>query len=101
MTQEALQRAERFARSLVDSSLDMIIAVDQEGVITEFNPAAVLRFGWEAGEVVGRHSSMLYAERRAYDRVQRELDGHGAFAGEIENIDRDGNVFTVFLAASR
>ena len=100
-TQKALQRAERFARSLVDSSLDMIIAVDQEGCITEFNPAAVLRFGWEAAEVLGRHSSMLYAEQRVYEHMQQELDRHGAFAGEIENVDRDGNTFTVFLAASR
>ena len=100
-TQQALHRAERFARSLVDSSLDMIIAVDQEGHITEFNPAAVLRFGWEAAEVLRKPSSLLYADRQAYDRVQQELDRHGAFAGEIDNVDRDGNTFTVFLAASR
>ena len=53
-TQKALQRAERFARSLVDSSLDTIIAVDREGCITEFNPAAVLRFRMGGGRGAGQ-----------------------------------------------
>lgn len=100
-TQQALERARHFARSLVDSSLDMIIAVDKSGMITEFNPAAELRFGHEAHEVMGRSSRMLYADRAQYDLIQKELDEHQAFTGEVRNVDRDGKVFISFLAASR
>lgn len=100
-TQEALRQSRRFARSLVDSSLDTIIAVDQQGLITEFNPAASIKFGYEAAEVVGRGSRMLYADDAEYDRVQEELNQHGAFAGEVRNIASSGQVFTCFLAASR
>jgi PAS domain S-box-containing protein len=100
-TQDQLRQSRRFARSLVDSSLDMIIAVDREGRITEFNPAAVVKFGHEADEVLGRSASMLYADEREYLRVQSELDTHGAFAGEVLNKDGDGRAFTCFLAASR
>src|SRR5690606_10533040 len=50
-TQEELRRSRRFARSLIDSSLDMILAADPEGRISEYNPAAAMRFGWEAAEV--------------------------------------------------
>ncbi|MBV6404090.1 MAG: PAS domain S-box protein [Flavobacteriales bacterium] len=100
-TQEDLRRSRRFARSLVDSSLDMIIAVDETGHITEFNPAAMVRFGYEAEEVMGRSSRMLYASPEDYQRVQAELNAHGAFAGEVRNIDRHGGVFLTFLAASR
>ncbi len=100
-TQEELRRSRRFARSLVDSSLDMIIAVDEAGHISEFNPAAMVRFGYEAEEVMGRHSRMLYARPEDYQRVQAELNAHGAFAGEVQNIDRQGEVFLTFLAASR
>lgn len=100
-TQAELKRSRRFSNILVDSSLDMIIASDPEGRITEFNPAAVLRFGWEREEVIGRDSRMLYAEPSGYDHVQSELSVHGAFAGELRNVDRDGQEFTTFLAASR
>ena len=100
-TQEQLRHSRRFARSLVDSSLDMIMAADPEGRITEYNPAASIRFGWEQQEISGRHSAMLYADPGQYQRVQDELNIHGVFAGEIQNITKYGEVFTSFLAASR
>ncbi len=100
-TQDQLKLSRRFARSLVDSSLDMIIAVDQEGRITEFNPAATVRFGYEADEVLGKEARMLYTDGPEYERIQTELNDHGAFAGEVHNVDRNGVVFTSFLAASR
>jgi PAS domain S-box-containing protein len=100
-TQEALRQSRRFARSLVDSSLDTIIAVDQQGRITEFNPAAVIKFGYEADEVMGQKTSMLYANDEEFTRVQGEMNMHGAFAGEVVNVTRDGREFTSFLASSR
>ncbi len=100
-TQEALRQSRRFARSLVDSSLDTIIAVDQQGRITEFNPAAVIKFGYEADEVMGQRTAMLYADDDEFARVQREMNMHGAFAGEVVNVTRDGRTFTSFLASSR
>ena len=100
-TQEALRQSRRFARSLIDSSLDMIMAADPDGHITEYNPAASLKFGYEAEEVMGRDTRMLYADQEEFRRVQEELQTHGAFAGEIRNITKDGQVFSSFLAASR
>jgi PAS domain S-box-containing protein len=98
---EALRQSRRFARALVDSSLDMIMAADQEGLITEYNPAAMLRFGYEREEVIGRNTMMLYADPKEYERIQGELAKHGAFTGEVKNITKDGEPFTSFLAASR
>ncbi len=100
-TQEALRQSRRFARSLIDSSLDMIMAADPAGRITEYNPAASLKFGYEPDEAIGHDTRMLYAEASEYERVQRELNEHGVYAGEVRNITRDGTVFTSFLAASR
>ncbi len=100
-TQSELQRSRRFARNLIDSSLDMIMAADGEGNIIEYNPAASLRFGYEAEEVMGRNTSILYAEPEEFLRIQKELNTHNAYAGEVRNVDKFGNKFTVFLAASR
>jgi len=101
LTQQELFRSQRFARSLVDSSLDAIIAVDKESFITEFNPAASVRFGYEPSEVVGKHARMLYATEAEHARVKRELDEHGAFTGEVRNVDREGKGFISFLTSSR
>ncbi|MEO8067994.1 MAG: PAS domain S-box protein [Flavobacteriales bacterium] len=100
-TQEELSRSKRFARSLVDSSLDAIIAVDREVCVTEFNPAASIKFGYEPAEIVGQHARILYASEAEHARVLSELDSHGAFTGEVRNKDRDGKEFISFLAASR
>jgi PAS domain S-box-containing protein len=98
---QELGRSRRFARALINSSLDMIMAGDTEGRITEYNPAASLRFGWEREEVLGLSTTMLYADPDDYHKVQRELDEHGVFTGEIVNITKYGERFTSFLAASR
>ena len=100
-TQEALRRSRRFARNLIDSSLDMIMAADPDGNITEYNPAASIRFGYEAEEILGTNTEKLYADPLEYLRVQHELDTHGVYAGEVRNVDKFGNEFTAFLAASR
>lgn len=101
LTQDELRRSRRFARSLVNSSLDVIIAVDKEGHITEFNPAASVKFGYEPEEVVGKKARMFYVDEQEYGRIQVELNEHGAFAGEVRNVDRAGRIFNSFLAASR
>ncbi|HQV40071.1 MAG: PAS domain S-box protein [Flavobacteriales bacterium] len=100
-TQEALLQSRRLSKSLIDSSLDMIVAVDPKGLITEFNPAAMIKFGHEAEDILGRNSRMLYADQAEFDRVQEEMAGYGAYAGEVRNITAEGKVFVSFLAASR
>ncbi|MEX1132764.1 MAG: PAS domain S-box protein, partial [Flavobacteriales bacterium] len=101
VTQEELRKSRRFARSLIDSSLDMILAADPAGRISEYNPAAAMRFGWEPEQIMGKESTLLYADPQEFKRVQQELDTHGMFAGEIRNVSCTGEEFTSFLAASR
>ncbi len=100
-TQEALVKSRRISKSLIDSSLDMIVAVDPKGLVTEFNPAATIKFGYEAEEVLGRGSRMLYKDEKEFERIQQEMLRYGAYAGEVRNITKEGKVFVSFLAASR
>jgi PAS domain S-box-containing protein len=100
-TQEELRQSRRFARSLIDSSLDMIMAADQSGRITEYNPAASLRFAYEPEEVKGLDTRLLYADPEEYSRIQEELENHGVFAGEVRNKDKYGKEFISFLSASK
>jgi PAS domain S-box-containing protein len=50
-----LNRSEAHKAAILDSSLDCIVAIDHEGCITEFNPAAVRTFGYDREDVVGKH----------------------------------------------
>ena len=50
-----LKRSEAHKAAILDSSLDCIVAIDHEGCITEFNPAAERTFGYDRENVVGKH----------------------------------------------
>ena len=52
--QEELKRSEVHKAAILDSSLDCIVAIDYEGRITEFNPAAERTFGYSRADVVGQ-----------------------------------------------
>ncbi len=50
-----LKRSEAYKAAMLDSSLDCIVAINHEGRITEFNPAAERTFGYDRDAVVGKH----------------------------------------------
>ncbi len=50
-----LKRSEAYKTAILNSSLDCIVAMDCEGCITEFNPAAERIFGYKREAVLGKH----------------------------------------------
>ena len=94
--------------AILHSSLDPIITVNQEGVITEFNPAAERTFGRMRSEVVGEKSEeILFSEgpdEGAKDRVERHLSvGQGSLLGrrtEITAVRANGEQFPAEMAMS-
>jgi PAS domain S-box-containing protein len=64
------QLAEKQARlaALVNSSDDIIISKNLDGIITSWNPAAERIFGYSQEEAIGRHISMIIPA----DRLQEE-----------------------------
>jgi PAS domain S-box-containing protein len=55
--EEAFRRVERRARSIVDSALDAVVAMDADGIITDWNKQAEEIFGWTRSEALGRRMS--------------------------------------------
>lgn len=98
--EEELRASREYSRSLVDSSLDMIISVDQDRRIVEFNRAAEETFGYSKTEVLGRRVSILYADPAEGRRVHETVLRTGRFAGEIANKRKNGEVFPSYLSAS-
>ena len=95
-----LARSERYARAIFESSVDMIVTVDQERRIVAFNPAAEQTFGYTRAEVLGKHISLLYADAGQGQAVHQTALGTGSVTQEIWNRRKNGEVFPSLLSAA-
>ena len=66
-----LKRSESYKAAIVDSSADCIVAMDHEGRITEFNPAAEQTFGHPRSDVLGRHLAEVIIPPSLRDKHHR------------------------------
>ena len=89
-----------YANNLIESSLDMIIAVNLKRTITEFNKAAEETFGYKLSEVIGKHVNLLYANPKEGLKVHKQTVLHGHHVQEILNKRKNGGIFTSLLSAS-
>lgn len=105
LAEAALMRAESFAQAIVESALDAVIGVDDQGAIESFNQAASQMFGYRSAEVRGLHCRHLIATSfyREFDRYfQRSRTPQGALANSIElnACDQQDNEFPIVLSMS-
>jgi len=98
--EKELRQAQKYTRSLIDSSLDMIVATDIDYNINEFNAAAESTFGYSREEVIGEHISILFSDNEETDKVLERITEQGSMANEIINKKKDGSFFISFLSAS-
>jgi PAS domain S-box-containing protein len=103
---EELSRSESLKGAILESSLDCIIAIDQEGRIVEFNPAAEATFGLTREKALGQSMVDLIVPPRLRDAHRRGFahylaTGKGPILGkrlELEAIRADGTEFPIELA---
>ena len=75
--------------SVVESAPDVIITIDERGLIQLANPAAVFHFGYSSAELVGKEAATLFDSKRDWAAV---------WAAAIEG---DASVRPTELVASR
>jgi PAS domain S-box-containing protein len=105
-TSAKLQESEARARCIVDSALDCIIAMNQRGLITEFNSAAEQTFGYPRTEVLGRELAETIIPPSVRDSHRQGLrhylaTGETLFLGKrIETVAMraDGSTFPAEIA---
>ena len=98
--EEALRAAKEYADLLIRSSLDMIVAVDEQRRITEFNPAAEHAFGYRKAEVLGQPVDLLYANPAVGGQIHHQLLHKEGVGGEVRNKRKTGEEFDAYVAAS-
>src|SRR5918994_1720870 len=97
------------SRAMLDVSLDAIVAMNDAGVVVEFNAAAETMFGYRREEALGRQLSRLIVPPELHEHYQRGLEryletGSSSILGRRLRLDAmrsDGSRFPVELAITR
>jgi PAS domain S-box-containing protein len=105
----ALRESEGRTRAVIDSALDAVIAMDHEGVIVGFNPAAERMFGHRSGVVIGQPLADVIIPPALRERHRQGLahyvaTGHGPVMGkrvELTGLRADGSTMEVELSIVR
>jgi PAS domain S-box-containing protein len=101
----ALQTSEAVNAAITASALDCIIAIDEAGLVIEFNPAAEQTFGYSRGAALGKPIAELIVppalRQRHTEGLKRYLrSGQSSVLDkriEIEGMRADGSTFPVEL----
>ncbi|MEJ7597035.1 MAG: PAS domain S-box protein [Kofleriaceae bacterium] len=105
----SIERSEALKSALIESALDCVIAMDHDGKILEFNPAAERTFGFTRADVIGQTLTDLIiptALRAKHDaglmrylatKQPRNLDRRL----ELTGLRADGSEFPVELSITR
>ena len=103
---DELVETRNFLESLIDASVDAIVAARMDGTIVLFNKGAQRLYGYGAEEAIGRMSSRALYPGDGAREVMRMLrsNGHGGPGRlepvRIEAVDRKGTIFPISLTAA-
>jgi PAS domain S-box-containing protein len=107
--ERSLMDSEARKAAMLEAALDAVVAIDEEGMITEFNPAAERTFGYRRADVLGRPIVETIIPPDLRDRHRRGFARYRA-TGEPTILDRrlqltglhaDGSEFPVELTVYR
>jgi len=96
-----LTRSEAWMRALLTTTVDGVITVGRDGIVTEFNASAERIFGWRRNEIVGRSLGLVLNDRdRNAERGLLQLLARGSLEGvntstETFGLRKDGSLVPV------
>lgn len=107
--EDRIRESEATKRAILESALDCIIASDETGRITEFNPAAEKMFGYKREAILGKEMSAYIIPPALRERHRRGMaryvaTGEGTLMGrrvEMPALRADGTEFPIELAITR
>lgn len=106
-TESDLKDSVNYAKTLLDTVLDGLITIDEEGTIQGFNKSAERIFGYEASEVIGQNVKILmptpyHSEHDQYLKnyhrtLEKKVIGIGR---EVRARKKDGTEFPIELGVN-
>lgn len=98
--EEELKSAKEFNQYIIDSSIDMIIATDSEGMVTEFNQAAANGFRYQKKSILDGPVDPLFADEADMNIILERVFNDEKWSGEVNCRRADGSIFIGYLSAS-
>ena len=106
--EQALRNSEERLRTIVDTAVDGILVIDDDGLIESFNPAAECMFGVQAEDIIGSSIRQILASPQLEhgDVVLLNYFAAGGEGGAISGRRlsgrrQDGSIFPIELAVCR
>ncbi len=105
---DALQKSQHELQAIIQTAIDGIIIINDQGTIISFNPAAEHMFGYMKEEVVGKNIKLLMpeSERANHDSdLQKYIEtGIGRIIGigsrEVTALKKNGHTFPMEISAN-
>lgn len=97
-----LKNKEKEIAAIVESSVDGIVGMSLDGIITSWNLGAVNIYGYLADEVIGKHISILVPKESIYEQeiMQKIKVGEQVNLFETSRQRKDGKLIQVSLTYS-
>ena len=96
-----LKQAHEHLRSVIASSGDIILSVDPDGLIVEFNPAAEAAFGSPKSARAGTPVLALFADQSVAKLLAERTVREGSAADELELRRTSGETFRAEVRSAR
>ncbi len=103
LAEARIREANRQLQSLIDAAPLPIVALDPAGVVTRWNPAAEVAFGWTAREILGQRLPIVPDElEEEFRQFREEVGDHGGgFRGRLtRRRHRDGRDLEVMISTA-
>ena len=107
LIEQKLRESEARARSILKTTVDAIITIDERGSVKTFNRAAEELFQYSSSDVIGKNVHMLMPQpyRREHDGYMEnyQKSGNAKIIGigrEVTGKRKDGTTFPMYLAVS-
>jgi PAS domain S-box-containing protein len=97
---DKLNQSVQYSLSIINSSMDMIIATDKAGSIFEFNISAQQLFQYRKDEIIGRNLSYLFLPLENSINIYDETIKRSSFYAETMCVCKDGREFVAAVSFS-
>jgi len=99
--EEELRKTTETLQALVQASPVAIMAIDPEGIVTRWNPAAERMLGWSEAEAVGQFLPQISPDKYEEHRTLRQR----ALRGEIQEFEvrrqrKDGSLIDLIISTA-
>lgn len=107
LIEQKLRDSEARAKTILRTTVDAIITIDERGLIRSFNRAAEILFQYDTSEVIGKNVHILMPQpykkehdgyiQNYHDTGEKKIIGIGR---EVTGLRKDGSTFPMYLAVS-